>query len=675
MNKIVIHSYQFLKLYCISQFTKTGAVPNIDYKFIMLIMKTVSVSDNNRGKYKKDVQKLKDKLDAFYEKSYKPLIGKEEQPVYTGLIQMLDYEAKSMVTCLSNHIMMNFAAMLNRYINIVCDKSGQIDAIKKENIKSDRKSAINRYNSKLRRIKNDVLNHENKSDPEYYDLIATIRRDILDIDATDSKLKSLNLIAISDPLSLLPALIRMSISGEKIMAKRMQSVPESDRTLFNIINCFPQRSNIVPKHCTFDSALIISTLMTERIRHYSLNIKKLCDEIWEMFFRTDRSMFRKSGYTFDHQIVTDGIACTLLFIRNDLYDPFKKVSVRHTRKPHNYQDTKYVQDLTQAEKSKISFKTVVGIDPGVDDLIYCTNGDTKIVRKENGKLSHKTTTFRYSRMQRRKETKSRKFAQIIENDKKQTIIGNKTVKQIESELSTVNFNSCILPNIKKNIRLKNRTNQILTEYYEKPLYRKLKISGYINRARSESKMINRFAEKFGGPKDTVIFIGDWSTEKGMRYKEPTKGKGMRDVFKRNGYNIYLVDEYNTSKRMYESGDEMERFKKLVKRDNKGRTLETVLVHGLIRNKLTNDIPGVKTELMNRDLNGSLNIRQKGMRLFYNAPIPSYLSRVTKKDAENNEIVNKAIDKKIRIIVKKKVTVKQKIRKSRKVIKKVQVANT
>jgi transposase len=93
-----------------------------------------------------------------------------------------------------------------------------------------------------------------------------------------------------------------------------------------------------------------------------------------------------------------GVACTLLFIRNDLYDPFKKVSVRHTCKSHNYQDTKYVQDLTQAEKSKISFKTVVGIDPGVDDLIYCTNGDTKIGRKENGKLSHKTTTFRYSRM-------------------------------------------------------------------------------------------------------------------------------------------------------------------------------------------------------------------------------------------------------------------------------------
>ena len=191
------------------------------------------------------------------------------------------------------------------------------------------------------------------------------------------------------------------------------------------------------------------------------------------------------------------------------------------------------------------------------------------------------------------------------------------------------------------------------------------MSGYINRARSESNMINRFTEKFGGPKDTVIFIGDWSTEKGMRYKEPTKGKGMRDIFKKNGYNIYLVDEYNTSKRMYGTGDEMEKFKKLVKSDKKGNPLETVLVHGLIRNKLTNNIPGIKTELMNRDLNGSLNIRQKGIRLFYNAPIPGYLSRTVKQ----------TVDKKVKIIVKKKIAVKKRVRTKRKVIKKVQVTNT
>jgi hypothetical protein len=65
--------------------------------------------------------------------------------------------------------------------------------------------------------------------------------------------------------------------------------------------------------------------------------------------------------------------------------------------------------------------------------------------------------------------------------------------------------------------------------------------------------------------------------------------------------IYLVDEYNTSKKMYEISDQIERFKILKKKDKKRKTLEKVLVHGLIRNKLTNNILGAKTELMNRDL--------------------------------------------------------------------------
>ena len=69
--------------------------------------------------------------------------------------------------------------------------------------------------------------------------------------------------------------------------------------------------------------------------------------------------------------------------------------------------------------------------------------------------------------------------------------------------------------------------------------------------------------------------------------------------------------------------------------------------------------------MNRDLNGSLNIRQKGIQLFYDAHIPDYLSRVIKKTE----------DKKVKIIVKKKIAVKKKIRTKRKVIKNVQVSNT
>jgi hypothetical protein len=305
----------------------------------------------------------------------------------------------------------------------------------------------------------------------------------------------------------------------------------------------------------------------------------------------------------------------------------------------------------------MKIKTFVGIDPGVDDLIYATNGDTKTTIRDNGQTKLKTTTFRYSRMQRRFETKSRKYANIIEKNKKKTIVNGKTVKELEAELSGTNFNSCILSNVKNNILLKNRVNNELFDYYEKHIHRQLKWFGHINRERSEANMINNFKNKFGSPKDVLILMGDWSkhregelgesTQKNMRYKEPTKGKGFRQLFKRNGYKLCLVDEYNTSQKMYGKGDAMEKFKY-----NKG-----TLVHGLLRNKLTAGIPGIKSEIMNRDLNGSLNIRMKGILQFYDLPELSYLSRL-KSDNKTEKVSAIKIIPKTSIkmkIIKKQVT--------------------
>ena len=104
----------------------------------------------------------------------------------------------------------------------------------------------------------------------------------------------------------------------------------------------------------------------------------------------------------------------------------------------------------------------------------------------------------------------------------------------------------------------------------------------------------------------------------------------------------------------------------------------VLVHGLIRNKLTNNIPGTRTELMNRYLNGSLHIRQKGIYLFHGIQIPQYLSR---KNKPIDKLINKQVDA---IIIevqsdqrKHKAIIKRnnKIQIRRKVIKNVQVSNT
>ena len=51
--------------------------------------------------------------------------------------------------------------------------------------------------------------------------------------------------------------------------------------------------------------------------------------------------------------------------------------------------------------------------------------------------------------------------------------------------------------------------------------------------------------KFGQPSDTTILLGDWSASN-MRFHAPCKVKGFRDMFKRAGYDVFLVNEHLTS---------------------------------------------------------------------------------------------------------------------------------
>jgi hypothetical protein len=69
-------------------------------------------------------------------------------------------------------------------------------------------------------------------------------------------------------------------------------------------------------------------------------------------------------------------------------------------------------------------------------------------------------------------------------------------------------------------------------------------------------MIKRFEKKFGNNKEVVIMMGDWSEGKQMSNKELSKGKGIRKIFKRYGYELYVVDEFRTSCRLYKTGEEL-----------------------------------------------------------------------------------------------------------------------
>ena len=126
-------------------------------------------------------------------------------------------------------------------------------------------------------------------------------------------------------------------------------------------------------------------------------------------------------------------------------------------------------------------------------------------------------------------------------------------------------------------------------------------------------MINNFSKKLGDPKNTLICIGDWSEKSPIKGKAPTKGKSMRNLFKRHGYDVYLINEFNTSKKSFIDGEDLIKFR--YKGDYK--------CHGLLRTTSVTD-ENKPCLIANRDFNGSMNILKKAKCIINNKEIPKYL---------------------------------------------------
>jgi hemerythrin len=681
VNKIVIHTYNFLKLYYLYEYDNNRIV-DINKKLINTIMKIMCNRDKRGKKPNKDTAKLKTELKKFFTNHYKPLMDTNEELSYTNLNTVLDYEATDIMTNVTNHISEHFEAFVSRYINVITCKYDNEKNIKKDSNLSykDKKDKISKLRSGLKRLKNDIFKNENKCLNEYNHIKQDIRKNIFsDFDKEISLTKQVS----SSPLQFFPGLIKMSIKISEMKEKTF--------------NCFPLRKNIRPKYITLDTTTITHLLFRKEMnKNFYLedgNLKLFEDSIWFTFFKTDKKVFSNKKYLFNHQISTDGIGASILLIRKNLYHknqitkkkiikkPYgrvltkkqkiarrkdvkagkidkpktKKNLVHSVKKPFNYKSEKYVDELTDDEKLKFKDYTIVGIDPNKGDLIYCTNGEVDMVQGKNH-TRRKAKTFRYTQNQRRSEMKIKTYRTIRIRDKRKTKINGKTIIEIEDQLSDFDSKSNVYADVKEYIKAKNEVNSVLLAYYEKDLYRKLNWYTYINKQKSEAKMINNFKDTFGDPEKVLVCIGDWSEGRSMKHMEPTKGKSMRKLFRIAGFHTLLVDEYNTSCRSFETGEETEKFRrrghpnrkknKKNKKNKKGdestsddnkNKRKIRLWHGLLRfrnglAKKSNNLP--KHILMNRDLNSGLGITQKAHCAIHNIQLPSHYCRKSVTNINN-----------------------------------------
>jgi len=255
----------------------------------------------------------------------------------------------------------------------------------------------------------------------------------------------------------------------------------------------------------------------------------------------------------------------------------------------------------------------VGGDPGKHDLVHLADGTQRITDNGNKKYN----TLRYTQRNRNHVLKSLWYANKLKQLKGSYTEVIPEIDSIQQRLSDSNSRSCFMDSFKEYVEAKLEMNSKTGTLCKEELYRKLKWYKFINTQRSESQFMNRFKEMYGNS-DVTVLMGDWS-KTSIKGLPPTKGKGLRTMFRKYGIPVLLVNEYNTSKKLYQTGQELENFLK-IRLKNKIREC-----HGLLRSKSAIiSKSGQWLQIVNRDINGALNIRMKGECELRNKIVPDYL---------------------------------------------------
>jgi transposase len=158
-------------------------------------------------------------------------------------------------------------------------------------------------------------------------------------------------------------------------------------------------------------------------------------------------------------------------------------------------------------------------------------------------------------------------------------------------------------------------------------------------------MINNFKKIFGKPEDVIICAGDFEQKQHMKYKEPVKGKGIRKIFRDNGYKLYLVDEFRTSCMCSICKEETGRCDKFqIRKNPKPYKSGNILVHGLLTCKKCSGV-------WNRDVNSATNIYRIAKNAINGLERPKYLCRNNKDENIKVEKPKKVVQKKANKSVK------------------------
>jgi hypothetical protein len=573
-------------MYLLHLYERDEVFPEIDKQFIDMIMRVICERRTIGGrKNKSDTQDMLEELRKFNVNVYKNCVNENEIMYSDNIRQVLAYECTDIVKNLENNISEHYVQYISKFVNAKFDVYKKREIIDKLEVSvAVKKAEKKKIYRMFKNVVDDMLNtrNEKKSDMMFHKFIDEFKNLI-----TPNKKKYLKDSIVYDvcakPFDYLKCMIYMNRCIEDI---------DNETGNLKLFNVIPLRTSIVPKNITLDTAALVRVFIRENLNEYCTNIEANKDKVWNKYFNMKRKEFTKNNYKFNYSIKTDGISVSLLFTKLDATG--KPVNIYKQSSTKQVVTEKYIEDVQ--DFARLKDKKIITIDPGKSDIIHCISD----AANDSG---HKIKEhFRYTQAQRRAETRLGKYKKIYTKIKSESgpMSNGLTIQANETQLSKHNSRTNYFEKFRDYVKEKNRINSILYKHYTRNLYRKLKLNIYINKQRSEAKMVNNFKAKFGNPDKCVVVMGDYDG-KHIKGKEPVICKRIRILLRRNKFETYMINEYNTSKTCNACGKEVEQFHTR-KSKNPKHNGENILVWGLVRCQNTS------CELIhNRDTNACKNM--------------------------------------------------------------------
>ena len=335
MNDLVIHTYQFIRLYLLHLLENDTKFPDINDTFILYCMKTLGERDK-RGKQATDETLLK-QLEVFYSNEYQPLVNHTKISL-KNKTYILPYLATHIHTAFSNNITERFTTHLLRFINATT-------------------THITEDKATLFKFKKRIFNLEDEKDEQFREWKDLHLHHILPSNIK----KSVHYDVKVRPFDYIKGMLYMNSILE-----------EHDRKLFQPI---PLRTDIIPKYITLDTASLVSLFCPEKDKdgkktkkgELLKNIKENQRDVWSSFIDLNNKIFRNTHYQFSYQLQTDGVGCSLLFIRKDLVENKKWGSKIPAFEEKEYPQLESLDDL---QLNDLKSRKIIGCDPGKRSLVY-----------------------------------------------------------------------------------------------------------------------------------------------------------------------------------------------------------------------------------------------------------------------------------------------------------------